>query len=389
MKRTLIVFIFSLFAFSSFANNDSIFINTLLWEIAEMQVKKDDGEFYAGMFYSTRECGGFPHNLQPDNNVFFTAISAFALKNMLPNLSEENKAIAQNIIAKAVSTYPHFKNRFGYPFYNFWPTYSTIMPHTFYFKYLKGVFAQGEDADDAVMILMSADNDDSSNIIIKKRMMQVSNLGRKKIISTFRKYRNYAAYSTWLGYKMTPDFDFSVQCNIMYFILQKQLPFQKQDSATLQLLTQMVKNREYMKHPVYISPYYVKSSVLLYHLARLMGAFTIPQLEQYKPQLIADINKVLKQSTNVMDQIILRTALLRLKAPAPPLDLNSIDEFDKSNQKKYIFFQARPAFSYPTPFKQIFLHWSYINYYFYCPAYNKVLWLEYLVERGKGVRSEE
>lgn len=384
MKRTFLVFILSLAHLFSIANNDSLLITTLVKDIAAMQLKQGDGEFYAGMFRSTRECGGIPHNLQPDNNVFFTAITAFAFKNMLPFLNNENKTIAKNIISKAASTYPNFKNRFGNPFYNFWPTHAPIMPHTYYFKYLKGVFGQGEDADDSVMILMSAENDETANAVIKKRMIDVSNLSRKKIISTFRKYRKYPAYSTWLGFRMTPDFDFSVQCNIMYFVLQKKLPLIKQDTATIQLLAEMVKNREYLKHPVYISPYYIKSSVELYHLARLMGAFDVAVLEQYKPQLIADIQKQLQSSTNVMDQIILRTSLLRLKATAPPLDINTIEEFEKSNQQKYIFFQARPAFSYPSPFKQIFLHWSYINYYFYCPAYNKTLWLEYLVEKNKG-----
>jgi hypothetical protein len=90
-----------------------------------------------------------------------------------------------------------------------------------------------------------------------------------------------------------------------------------------------------------------------------------------------------------MDQIILRTSLLRLGENAPPLALNSIDEFEKSNQKKFIFFQARPAFSYPTPAKQILLHFSYFNSYFYCPAYNKILWLEYLVEKNKRETAKE
>lgn len=383
MKRTLLVYILFFCPYLSFASNDSILVNALIKDIGAMQVKQDDGEFYTGMFHGTRECGGIPHNLQRDNNIFFTAITAFAFKNILPHLQGENKAIAKTIVSKAASTYPNFKNRFGYPFYNFWPTHSVIMPHTYYFKYLKGVFGQGEDADDSVMILLSAENNDSSNAVIKKRMIEVSNLGRKKIISTFKKYRNYPAYSTWLGYRMTPDFDFSVQCNIMYFMLQKKLPFVKQDTATIHLLAEMIKNREYIKHHVYISPYYVKSSVELYHVARLMGAFHIPELEQYKPQLIADIRKVLEGSTSIMDQIILRTSLLRLKASAPELALKTIEEFEKSNQQKYIFFQARPAFSYPTPFKQVFLQWSYINYYFYCPAYNKTLWLEYLVEKNR------
>ncbi len=383
MKKNILILLLSLFSFSCFANNDSALINALVKNIALMQVKQYDGEFYEGMFYGYRQSGGAPHNYVQDNNIFFTAIAAFAFRNMLPYLSQDNKLIANSIISKAAATYPKFQNRAGLPFYNFWASDGTFMPNSLYFKYLRPIFGQGEDADDTVMILMSAENNDSSNRVAKKRMIGVSNLSRRKIISTFKRYRNLPAYSTWMGFKMTPDFDFSVQCNIMYFMYDKHLPFVKQDTATLQYLAEMVKNRYYLSRPVYISPYYVKSSVLLYHISRLMGAFNIPLLEQYKPQLAADIREELQKSTNVMDQIILRTSLLRLHENAPPLDLNSIEEFETSNQKKYIFFQARPAFSYPTPAKQILLHFSYFNSYFYCPAYNKTLWLEYLVEKNK------
>ncbi|QEC69624.1 hypothetical protein FRZ67_20815 [Panacibacter ginsenosidivorans] len=384
-KKTWLTLV-SLLSFCISANahqSDSLLINALVKDIAAAQVATD-GEFYAGMFPSFRECGGAPHNYQPDNNIFFTAIGAFALRNMLPYLIGENKKVAQNIISKATSTYPYYKDQFGEPFYNFWPTHAPIMPHTYYFKYLKSVFGQGEDADDTVMILMTDNNDDNANTNVKKRLIDVANKSNgRKIISTYRKYKDIPAYSTYLGTRMTPDFDFAVQCNILYFMYDKHLTFTVQDSATLDLITQMVKNREHMKAPVYLSPYYVKSSILLYHLTRLMGAFHIPELEIYKPQLVEDIHALLDKSTNVMDQIILRTALLRLGKPAPSLDLQSITEFEKSNQQQYIFFQARAAFSYPTPFKQIFLHWSYITYYFYCPAYNKILWLEYLVEKNK------
>ena len=349
-----------------------------------MQVK-DSSEFYPGMFYSYRECGGSPHNYQPDNNIFFTAITAFGLRNMLPHLDPANKNKVENIINKATSTYPCFKNKYGEPFYNFWPTNAQIMPHSFVFQYLKSVFGQGEDADDAVMVLMSSNADDSTCKILKQRLLQTSNLAtpNRNITSTYKKYRDIPAYSTYLGLRMPVDFDFGVQCNLLYFVYDRHLPFTKQDTATIHLLAEMVKNREYMKAPTYLSPYYVKSSVLLYHLTRLMNAFPIPELEIYKPQLIDDIKNELEKSNNVMDKIILSTSLLRLGAEAPNLDIDSISAFENSNQKQYIFFQARAAFPYPTPFKQIFLHWSYINYYFYCPAYNKMLWLEYLVERNK------
>ncbi len=381
--RLLIIIFFSLISFRVMANNDSVLINALVKDIAAMQIQKDDGEFYKGMFYGFRECGGFPHNYQRDNNVFFTGITAFAFRNMLPALSDENKLTANKIISNAATSYPYFKNKLGGPFYNFWPTDAPIMPHTYYFKYLKGVFGQGEDADDSVMILMTSGNNDSDNQALKQRIIQVSNRSRKKITSTFKRYRNYPAYSTYLGFKMIPDFDFAVHCNLLYFTLDKKLAFTLQDSATVSLLAAMLENSEYKKNPIFISPYYVKPSILLYHIARLMGAFTIPQLEKYKPQLINDIRLELEKSTNIMDHIILRTSLLRLQVSAPSLGLTSIEEFEKSNQRQYIFFQARPAFSYPLPLKQIMLQASYINYYFYCPAYNKTLLLEYLVEKNK------
>ena len=366
------------------AQNDDALIANLIKEIATTQISKD-GEFYAGMFPSFRECGGAPHNYQPDNNIFYSAVIAFALQKTVPHLQGENKKTVTDILQKIQKVYPYYQNKDGLPYYGFWPLNGTILPHSFIFKYLKGVFAQGEDADDSVIILLTDNSNDSTAAVLKKRLIAVSNLAtpKRKIISTYKKYRKVPAYSTYLGTLMTADFDFAVQCNIMYFMLEKKLPFTKEDSATLFIIADMVKNRKHMTSPTYISPYYVHSSILLYHISRLMGAFKIPELEMYKAQLIKDIYEQLNEQGNIMDQIILRTSLLRLGAKAPPLEVNSLEEFKKSNQSKFVFFQARAAFSYPTPFKQILLHWSYLYYLFYCEAYNKVLWLEYLVEKRK------
>ncbi len=385
MRKIFFILIFHLPVSMIFAQSkDSLLMHDLIRDIAVMQVSTD-GEFYAGMFPTFRECGGAPHNYQPDNNIFFTAIAAFAFKNMQSYLNESDQPIAEKIIQNIQTVYPYYKNKNNEPFYNFWPTFSPIMPHTYYFKYLKNVFGQGEDADDSVMILMTDDSNDSTADLLKKRLIETSNLYKpsRKIISTYKNYRDIPAYSTYLGLRMTPDFDFAVHCNVLYFMYQKNLDWNKQDSATLSLVAQMVKNRDYMKAPVFISPYYVKSPILIYHLTRLMGVYKIPELEQYKSQIIADIKTLLPESTNIMDQIILRTSLLRLGEAAPPLDIPSIADFEKSNQQQYVFFQARAAFSYPVLLKQIFLHWSYIYYYFYCPAYNKTLWLEYLVEKNR------
>ena len=205
----------------------------------------------------------------------------------------------------------------------------------------------------------------------------------RSINSTFKKYRNIPAYSTYLGEKMHPDFDFAVQCNILYFNFEKKLPLVKEDSATIYLLTEILKNREYMKRPVYISPSYVKPAILIYHTARLIDAFDIAELALYRKQLIDDANKLLAKAANIMDRIILRTALIRLGAQVPDLAINSIADFEKTDQDEFVFFQARAAFAQPTLLKQIFLHWNYLIYYFYSAAYNKTLWLEYLVLKNK------
>jgi hypothetical protein len=379
-----------LFSIQSFCQKNDSLIHALLLNIDSMQVKQD-GEFYAGMFPSYRECGGAPHNYQPDNNIFYTTVAAFTLRNMLPHLNADDKKIAEKIIASIQKIYPLFRNKHGYPYYGFWATNDPIMPHTYFYKYMKQIFGQGEDADDTVMILMTDKNNDEDNIVLKQRLEAVANLSKQKIISTYKKYRNIPAYSTYLGSRTVPDFDFAVQCNILYFVYDKKLPFVKQDSATLQLIAEMVRNREYMKAPVYISPYYVRSSILIYHVVRLMSAFHIPELEVYKQQLIDDAQKEFASSTNVMDKILLSTSLMRLGAKPELPPFTSIAQFENTNQQQFVFFQARAAYSYPTPLKQMMLHFSYINYYFYCPAYYKILWLENLVwqTRSDGFTSSD
>ncbi|MBK9486131.1 MAG: hypothetical protein IPO01_13280 [Chitinophagaceae bacterium] len=361
-----------------FAQTDAALISNLLADIETMQFKQD-GEFYTGMFPGYRRCAGFPHNYQPDNNIFFTAITAFTLNKLTPHLSNDDKATAIRISKNATAAYPHYRNPNGKPYYSFWPVNAPILPHAFFINRLTGVLAQGDDADDSVMILLASANNDNDNTALKERLIAVSNLKKRKINSTFKKYRDIPAYSTYLGEKMHPDFDLAVQCNILYFNFEKKLPLVKEDSATIYLITDMLNNRTYMKRPVYISPSYVKPAILIYHVARLIEAFKIAELQLYRDQLIDDANKLLAKATNIMERIILRTSLLRLGAEVSELTINSLADFEKTDQDHFVFFQARAAFAQPTPVKQILLHWNYLIYHFYSAAYNKALWLEYLV----------
>lgn len=162
------------------AQQDTALLSQLMDAIAKEQVQQTSKDFYAGLFPCYRTYGGSPHNYQPDNTIFYTAIGVFALKNMLPYLDEVNRHKAETVIDKATAIYPVYRNKYGLPFYSFWGNKDKIMPKSFIIQYLKNVFGQSEDVDDSVMILMGLDNNDSDNALIKTRMLETSNLAVKK-----------------------------------------------------------------------------------------------------------------------------------------------------------------------------------------------------------------
>ena len=306
-----------------------------------------------------------------------------ALQNMLPYLSEKNRLIATSIIEKATGSYHYYQNKKNLPSYFFWQDGKPIMPNTLFVYKLSNLIATSEDVDDSVILLMTMNSNYSSVKKLKLVMDSVANGKVRRIKNTYKKYKNLPAHTTYLGKKMRVDFDMAVHCNVLYFLLEKQVPINSYDSATLKIVTEMVANREYMTDPKYIAPYYITSPVILYHLCRLMGKFNIPSLEIYKAQLTTDINTLLGKSNNIMDDIILSTSLLRLGKKTTLLPITSMQVFNNSNQKDFVFYQARAASQMSNPFKRILLNFNMLNYHFFCPAYNKTLLLEYLVERNK------
>ncbi len=361
---------------------DSVMISQIIRELEQEQLSKT-GDFEDGMFYSYRKFAGYPQRFTPDENIFFTAILSFALKNMASELNAANKAACKRIISRAVKAYPAFKNKDKLPTYFFWKKGYPVMPHSLIIGKTGKKLAVSEDLDDTIMIFMTDQQEDTTIKKLKVLMEQSSNGKRRFTNTTYRQYKKVPAYTTYFGKNMLADFDFAVQCNIVYFLKDQQLPLNKNDSATIFLLEQMIKNRDYVNDPTYISPYYVHTPILLYHIARLMGRFKVEALEPYRNQLIADIKMELKRSSNIMTDIILNTSLLRLGYKTEPLPISDLDQFKNSNQNQFVFYQARAAILFPNPFKRIFLDFSMLKYHYFCPAYNKTLLLEYLVERNK------
>ena len=383
-NRFIIIISYCLwFSVSAVKANDSLLINRLVDDIASMQYDKESQYgFHKGMFYSYKKWAGYPQRYTPDNNIFYTGIIAFALQNMFPKLSERNKKICAAIIKDAASAYPYYQNKKGLPTYFFWQGGKPIMPNTLIAQKLSGLLATSEDIDDSVMLLMAMEAGDSSYFRLKQVMDSVANGVRNQINNTYKKYKNTQAHTTYLGKKMRVDFDLAVQCNVLYFLLEKKIPFNHYDSATLEIVTGMIKDRAYKKDPKYVAPYYISTPVILYHISRLIGKFNIASLQPYRQQLINDIRKELNRTNNIMDEIILSTSLLRLGEKTDQLEISNMEDFNNSNQEQFVFFQARAASQMRNPFKRLFMNFSMFNYHFFCPAYNKVLLLEHLVARS-------
>ena len=83
-------------------------------------------------------------------------------------------------------------------------------------------------------------------------------------------------------------FDVSVMCNVLSFVQQNNLQWTKADSASLLHIIQTIQRNDIVKHAAFVSPYYANTSIILYHLARLMSVKQIKELESYE----ATINQI-------------------------------------------------------------------------------------------------
>lgn len=362
-------------------NADSV-ISLLMSDIEREQVK-EKGEFYPGTFTSFRGVIAPPHHYKPDNNIFFTAIGNLTLQYLRSKVGSPHQTLIDSILERSKKAYKFYQNKNGLPIYHFWPTGSRVLPHTFILQHLSKILEFGEDADDTVMILMLSENNDSINTYVKQRLLTASNMGipNRKSKTTFKRFRDYKAYTTYFGVKMPVDFDFSVQCNVLYFNYEKGLPLNVNDTATLQLISTMVKERLYMKNPIFISKYYGKSSVILYNLTRLMAAFHLPMLEIHKATIIEDLKILLNKAKSPVERTIIKTSLMRLGVQTEMPSQREIQEIRLTDQRKFSFFQARAPYYVASFLTDLTLRANIVNYNFFSPTYDKILLLENMVLR--------
>ncbi len=355
---------------------DSITVDYLLDKIETHQLKRNS-YFLDGIFPSYISAAKKFKTKQKDNTIFYNTLVAYILHEYYDEFPAEQKIICDSIIARSMRASTHFKNK-SRNTYNFWRTDTTFrFPYSWWLPIFKGKSSLPDDMDDTVLgLLMNDENKDSAEAM--HRLMQSYINVKPPLKTTYKIYEKDSAYSTWFGKKVPVVFDVSVLCNVLSFVQQHNLQWTKADSASIGHIIKTIERNDIEKHPAFVSPYYANTSIILYHLARLMSIKPINELEAIKPKLIEAAQQRLDATSNILEKIILSTALIKWNARPAELNIKSIpiNDIEKNDLP---FFVGNIPSCFKRSLKGKFIDLRLLMYYHYCPAWNDCLLLEYLL----------
>ncbi len=346
-------------------------INPLLEQIADLQSRGD--AFYRDGMFATNRWNGKATSYREDNNIFFTALTVHTLQSLYHVLNNEEQKLVDTIISRAQANYPHYRNRNGELSYNFWQVYPYELPfpgRKLWSRMRK--FRLADDLDDTSLIYLTLDICDSTARAVK-RMMEAQ-IGEKPLKSTFKHHRDYRAYRTWFADKMKQDLDICVMANVLLFVFKKQLPLSQYDQQTIKLITRMVDEEQHLSHPRLVSPHYQQSSVILYHLSRLIAAADHPALDQLKPKVLSDLEDQYASSQHAMEKLILQSSLLRL-GKQTTFATGSV-QITNQDMEKFYWFYANPFSGSRIFFKKLLGRSYFLQSRYTSEAYYLALILE-------------
>lgn len=378
MHRIILFIICTCFVFFCSAQ-DSLLINRLLHRIASQQVVSDN-DFTKGNFPSYISNTSSFKTKHKDDNVFFAALINYTLQQHRASFSVGNRLLVDSIKQQTTGLYKYFQNKKGRLTYNFWRTDSSFsFPYTRWIRRIKKNTSLSDDLDDTVLSLMAQDADSTRAVEVHALMQKYIVTGLKNK-SIERKYRLYKTYSVWYGKNFPPVYDVCVLSNILSFVQRYHWRWSAADSAALNVIVRSIQTADYINKPIYVSPYYGNTSLVLYHVARLMSYDSIPQLEALRTNLVIAATEQLAGSNNLLEKIILSSAIMKLGYVPPDVSLQDDNEaISEVEQSDFPFFIGNiPSYFLPVP-KHFFTQKKWLLFYHYCPAFNDVLLLEYLM----------
>ncbi|MEI8142111.1 MAG: hypothetical protein WCG90_04515 [Chitinophagia bacterium] len=384
MKKTVLVFLcffFSILIYAKPSLDDSILVKKriqLVRSLEYLQVN-EEANLLNGAFPSFRKYY-FCAQYKKEDNVFFTALILWNLGQFKAQMTAQEFASFDQIKYKARPYIERFKNQTNQLTYNFWPRNPPqIFPNGGWLNRLNQKYALADDIDDGAIILLALGANDSLAKAMQTKF-EAYRVGKIKPNQSFYKqFKNRPVYSTWLGTKMPKDVDLSVLTNVLLMHTIAKIPLNATDTASLDLIVDLVSANKHMTDPKYVSQHYANSATIIYHLARLIDYSNYPALLSLKSILLDDALQLSKRARFPLEQLLLNTSILRLGGHVDlPLDIDEVS----LTANNYPYFVANIAAVLNNPFKRIVNRSNIVRFDYYSYAFNLSLMYENLMLRA-------
>jgi hypothetical protein len=254
-----------------------------------------------------------------DRSAYFSAAIIQGLLQLEPMLKEDEKSILEQIRYNACRGLEPYKNSHGLERYNFWGTNPAgHFPNGYLLRYFQHL-RPPDDVDDSVMIYQIQKKSLNEARWLKNHIDDYANGSRGWVSNCPVEYREYRAWCTFFCLNMPLGFDACVITNVLFFnrLYKFEQTLKEQDS--IRFLCRMIQSRDYLHRPEEVAPYYPEPATILFHLARLMSAFSIPELEEKRKLVERDVEKLLGTSLRKTERILLEIAWIRLFNLPPPV----------------------------------------------------------------------
>ncbi len=374
----LIVFSFNLYAASVLSDSILKHRKDILKLITDLQIK-NPSEVLNGSFPSYRKYY-FSSKLKQEDNVFFTSLVLFNIGQFSSLMHPEELSMLEKAKSNALVYIDRFKNQNNHLTYNFWPRNPPqIFPNGGWLNLINKNAALADDIDDGAITLLALGSNDS----LAKLMQSKIGAFRVGLIkpnrSFYKEYKDRPVYSTWLGTKMPKDVDLSVLTNVLLMHTIAKIPLNATDSASLDLIVDLVKANKHLTDPTYVSQHYANSATILYHVARLAYYSNYPALLALKPALLEQAIELSRQARFPLEQLLLNTSILRLGGNIDfPIEVNEAS----LKVHNYPYFVANIASVLINPFKRVVNRSNIVRFDYYSYAFNLSLIYENLMLRG-------
>lgn len=310
-----------------------------------------------------------------DNTLFFSSSAAFVLMNYKSQLTEEQQLQVKRICSRIIGLYPQFKNpnRFSWNFWSRQPR--QWFPGGWVLHQFKH-FDLPDDVDSSAMVLLTNGSSREEVLAFHDLLARHANTVNLIMLNGVPMFRELPFYSTWLGDKMPIELDVCVLSNLMYLFSLHQIPLNEHDSATLKVLKTVILTGQYFKSPFRIAPEYPRTSIILYHLARLSGRFPLLFDRQVTDKLLNDIQLHCKSSYD-MDRLLCESAMGLLGKAHWVRDPLVMDSSEIRITNDNYWFTAGFLSIYGNSVIQKMAPFSCFHYRYYSPAFQMVLWVEH------------